>query len=109
MTPALMLIAAQAADPTVDTPPSKAEVCYAQVMMLIEDAMSQTGRVAGPSWFVRDWWDEKLTDAEREDDRQAEVLAAARARAEADPEGSDAEQGECVDEAIEAGAVPGWD
>jgi hypothetical protein len=90
------------------TPPVRAEVCHAQIMVMIEDAMRQTGRVAGPSWFVRDWWASRLTDVESGASRQAVVRAIVRALRIEDPEGSDAERKACVDEAIQAGAVPGW-
>ncbi|QTN18666.1 hypothetical protein HZ989_10435 [Brevundimonas sp. AJA228-03] len=104
MSAAILFMLAATADVT---PPVRAEICHAQIMIMIEDVMSQTGRVAGPSWFVRDWWALRLTDAQSDASRQAEVRALVRAFRSADPEGSDAERKACVDEAIEAGAVPG--
>ncbi|HEY1225279.1 MAG TPA: hypothetical protein VGE54_08645 [Brevundimonas sp.] len=103
----LLLIALLAAE--VTPPPTHAEVCYARSMILIEDAMAETGRVAGPSWFIRDWWDEQLTDAQRDDARLAAVQAHVRARMAEDPAAADEEGQGCVDEAVKAGAVPGWE
>ena len=103
----LLLIALLAAE--VTPPPNHAEVCYARSMILIEDAMAQTGRVAGPSWFIRDWWDQQLTDEQRDDARLAAVQAQVRSRMVEDAAAAEAEGQGCVDEAVKAGAVPGWD
>ena len=107
MTVALLLMLAAAAE--VTPAPTREEICYARSMILIEDAMAETGRVAGPSWFIRDWWDERLTDDQRDDARQAAVKAQVRERMGDDAEAAEAEGQGCVDEAIKAGAVPGWD
>lgn len=90
-------------------PPERAEVCYAHVMLLVIESAEASGRVAGPTWFIRDWWDERLTDDQLGPDRQAAVLESVRARLAAEPEATKAEGDGCFEEAIKAGAVPGWD
>ncbi|MFN3353147.1 MAG: hypothetical protein ACK4Z5_06020 [Brevundimonas sp.] len=103
MTPTLLLLAVLASDP----PPSRAEVCHAHVSMMIEEALAENGRVAGPSWFIRDWWDERRTDAERETVRERHVSVGLRALKAADPEVWEEQRSSCIDEAINGGAVPG--
>lgn len=99
-------LAAVLSDPS---PPTRAAVCHAHVMLMIEDAMRESGRVAGPSWFVRDWWEERLSEAELEDAAQKALHDSLVARKAEAPDAFDAEQKSCVDEAIEAGALPGDD
>ena len=85
----------------------RAELCRAHVMLLIADAYKEAGRVAGPSWFIRDWWSNKLTDEQLKTERtQAVEAAVSRRRAEA-PARFDEERRVCIHEAIQAGAVPG--
>ncbi len=87
----------------------RAEVCYAHVMLLIEEAARETGRVAGPSWFIRDWWGEELDEAQSTDDREAVVKTAVAKRGTEDPAGFASERSACIQEAIKAGAVPGME
>lgn len=108
MTPLILLLATLQ---TAPAEPVRAELCLAHMNVMIADAMRESGRVAGPSWFIRDWWQERtpepgapgaLTPEQRTALEQAVVERKAR-----DPEGHGAELGSCVDEAIDAGAVPG--
>lgn len=90
---------------------ARAEICLVQIESLIVEASRETGRVAGPSWFIRDWWIARLPEpgepgALSEDERR-QAAADASARKAADPEGFAAERRGCIDEAIDAGAVPG--
>lgn len=97
--------------PPVEVPelkpvPARAEVCYAHVEALIADAMAETGRVAGPSWFVRDWWGQRLDETQDTDERLATVRVWLAARRTVDAVAYDAERHACIQQAIEAGAVP---
>jgi len=103
---ALQVVGPQAATP-YPADMQRAEICYAHVMILIEDAARETGRVAGPSWFIRDWWGAKLDAAQSTDDREATVKAAVKQRRVRDADGFAAEHSDCIQEAIKAGAVPG--
>ena len=105
----MMLVLALAASAPVEEP-ARAEVCLAHVNAMIAEASRETGRVAGPSWFIRSWWDMRLPEdgapgaltAE-----QREVLEASMPqRRAADPDKHTAELQSCVDEAIEGGALP---
>lgn len=105
---AAVLLSVLAADP--DPQPPKAELCLAHMNTMIAEAQRETGRVAGPSWFIRDWWTAKLPE-----DGGAEALNAdQRSRLElsmpgrkaADPDGYRAELQACVNEAIDGGALP---
>ena len=103
---AAALLFLSAADPQ----PPRAELCLAHVNALIAEAQRETGRVAGPSWFIRDWWTARLP----EDGTPGALTAEQRTRLElsmaerkaADPDAYRAELGSCVDEAIEGGALP---
>jgi len=86
--------------------PARAEICYAHVEALIADAMAETGRVAGPSWFIRDWWGARLDEAQDTDERVATVREWLAAKRTADEAAYDTERHACIQEAIEAGAVP---
>lgn len=93
-----------------DPEPARAEVCLAYVNAMIVEASNETGRVAGPSWFIRDWWAERLPEpgapgALTEEQRTA-LVASMPARKAADPEKYQAELRSCVVEAMDAGAVP---
>ena len=103
---ALQVAGAQAATP-YPTDMQRAEICYAHVTILIEDAARETGRVAGPSWFISEWWDARLNDAQSTDDREATVKTAVEQRRVRDADGFEAERSGCMQEAIKAGAVPG--
>lgn len=102
---ALQVSGAQAAPYPADM--QRAEVCYAHVMLLIEEAARETGRVAGPSWFIRDWWGARLDEAQSTRDREAAVKAAVAKRGAEDAAGFASERSGCMQEAIKAGAVPG--
>lgn len=107
----LAATALQVAGAHVETPypadMQRAEICHAHVMILIEDAARETGRVAGPSWFIRDWWGARLTDEQSTDDREARVKTAVMQRRIRDADGFAEEHTDCIQEAIKAGAVPG--
>ncbi len=91
----------------LEPPPSRAELCYAHINAFIAEQMNATGRVAGPSWFIRDWWDEKLADGQERDGlRQAAVTEWLTGRQTTEGEAVKAELQACIDEAIEAGALP---
>jgi hypothetical protein len=88
-------------------PPTRAEVCYAQIEAFIADEMNTTGRVAGPSWFIRDWWAHKLAEGlESDTARQAAVAEWLARRQASEPEVVRAEKIGCIEEAIAAGALP---
>ena len=103
-----LLFAFLLADPA--PPPARAELCLAHVNAMIVEVGRETGRVAGPSWFIRDWWSARLPedgapDALTAEQRTALELSMAERRA-ADPDRRRAELQGCVDEAIEGGALP---
>lgn len=93
-------------DPTLD----EAQTCRAHMGLLIEDVAREGGQVAGPTWFIRDWWDRKAADAGAPDD-DGVAVAARRAELEqqrtTSPEAFQSGRGACVDAALDAGAVPG--
>ncbi len=97
---AAMLIGAQAEAPT------RAEVCHAQVQIFIQDVYQETGRVAGPSWFVLEWWVRRLAAAEQTPERVAKVREVVDRGRSADPAAFEAERRSCIEEAMDAGAVP---
>jgi len=93
-----------------DPEPPRAELCLAHINAMIAEAARETGRVAGPSWFVRSWWSAKLPDdgtseAWTEEQRTRLELSMPERKA-ADPEAYQAELQACVDEAIDGGALP---
>ena len=100
------LLVLTAADPTLE----QAQTCRAHMELLIEDVAREGGHVAGPTWFIRDWWDRQGEDAGAPDDEGEAVglikTGLTQMRAE-EPERFDAGRQDCVDTAIEAGAVPG--
>lgn len=108
MTALAVLLVALHASPSE---PVRAEVCLAHMNVMIADAMRETGRVAGPSWFIRDWWEARLPEAGTRDALTPEQRTALEQtlteRKARDPQRHDAERGSCLDEAIDAGAVPG--
>ncbi|MDO1560320.1 hypothetical protein Q0812_12860 [Brevundimonas sp. 2R-24] len=81
----------------------KAVYCLGAMELMIEESAA-TGHVAGPSWFIRDWWSER---AQLSDDGAQRALTAVRAAKARDAGAHDTALGACVDEAIAAGAVPG--
>ncbi|HYC74374.1 hypothetical protein [Brevundimonas sp.] len=103
-----LLLSLLAANP--ESPPPRAELCLAHINAMIVEAERETGRVAGPSWFIRSWWTAKLPEdgtAEAWTGEQRTRLELSMAeRKAADPEAFQAELQSCVDEAIEGGALP---
>ena len=104
MLAALLFLAAT--DPTLE----QTQACRAHMELFIEDVARESDHVAGPTWFIRDWWDRKAEEAGAPDD-DGQVIGLIKTgltlmRAE-EPERFDAERGDCIDTAIEAGAVPG--
>jgi hypothetical protein len=102
-----LLLAIVIPDPAV---PPRAELCLAHVNAMIAEASRETGRVAGPSWFIRSWWSERLPEegapgALTAEQRTALELSIPERRT-ADPVTSREELQSCVDEAIEGGALP---
>ena len=83
--------------------------CRAHMELMIEDAARDGGRVAGPTWFIRDWWEIRAEEAGASDDEAERAAAriALGAKSTAEPERFAAERSACIDTAIEAGAVPG--
>lgn len=102
--PILLLITADA--PTLE----QAQACQAHMEIMIEDVARGGGHVAGPTWFIRGWWERKAAEAGAPEDDSAELAAAKTglgAMRTAEPERFRGERQACVDTAIEAGAVPG--
>ena len=86
--------------------PTRADICQARIEGMIEEAAAATGNVAGPTWFIRDWWEARRTEAGGErDDAWMVVRETIDARA-MDEAARTAELQSCVDEAIAAGALP---
>ena len=105
---AALLLSVLAASP--DPEPPRAELCLAHVEAMIAAAERETGRVAGPSWFIRSWWTARLPEDGAPEAWSAEQRArlglSMAERKAADPEAYRAELQSCVDEAIEGGALP---
>lgn len=109
MTPLILVFAG--VFQTAPAEPVRAELCLAHVNVMIAEAVRETGRVAGPSWFIRDWWEER-TPASGEagtltPEQRAALERTLAERKTQDRARHDSELGSCVDEAIGAGAVPG--
>jgi len=100
------LLALTAADPTLE----QAQACRAHMELFIKDVARESEHVAGPTWFIRDWWTLKAIEAGAPDDDGATLKALKsnleQVRAET-PENFAAGRQACIDKAIEAGAVPG--
>lgn len=107
--PMLALVLVGQAPPPPE--PARAELCSAHIEAFIAETAQATGRVAGPSWFIRDWWAARLPEdgasGALTDEQRAALVAALPARKAAEPEGFQAERAACLQEAIDAGAVPG--
>jgi hypothetical protein len=105
----LMLVLALAASAPAEEP-ARADLCLAYINTMIAEASRESGRVAGPSWFIRDWWAARLPpegDPLALSTEQREALEASMPRRQdADPEAYRAGLQSCVDEAIEGGALP---
>ncbi|MDP1913577.1 hypothetical protein [Brevundimonas sp.] len=89
----------------------RAELCSAHIEAFIVEQAEATGMVAGPSWFIRSWWSARLPEdgapEALSDEQRTALIAAMPDRKAADPEAFGAEREACLDEAIDAGAVPG--
>ncbi len=100
----LLLLTADA--PTLE----QAQRCRAHMELFIEEVAAESEHVAGPTWFIRDWWTLKAIEAGSPDDDDATIDGLKRGLAALRAEHShqfDAERQSCVDTAVEAGAVPG--
>ncbi|GAA0650957.1 hypothetical protein [Brevundimonas lenta] len=90
--------------------PARAELCLAHVNAMIAEASRETGMVAGPSWFIRDWWTDRLPEDASSGALSAEqrmaLEASIVARKAVDPDKYRAELQSCADEAIDGGALP---
>ena len=105
---AALLLSVLAANP--DAEPPRAELCLAHVNAMIAEASRETGRVAGPSWFIRSWWTAKLPEEGAPEawaaEQRTRLELSMPERKAADPDGYRAELQSCVNEAIEGGALP---
>ena len=101
---AALALSACASSPAAPEP-SRADICLARMEGMIE-AAAATGNVAGPSWFIRDWWEARRAEAGGErGDAWTVVRQTIDVRA-MDEAARAAELQSCVDEAIAAGALP---
>ena len=104
MLAALLFLAT--ADPALE----RAQTCRAHMELFIEDVARESGHVAGPTWFIRDWWTLKAIEAGAPDGDGAALEALKsnleQLRTEA-PDRFAAGRQACVNRAIEGGAVPG--
>lgn len=102
--PMLALLAADA--PSLE----QARTCQAHMEIMIQEAARDGGPVAGPTWFIRDWWRLKAIEAGAPEDDETELAAATAVlgvMSVTEPKQFSARRQACVDIAIEAGAVPG--
>ena len=101
-----ILLALTVPGPTLE----QAQTCRAHMELFIEDVARESEHVAGPTWFIRDWWTLKAIEAGAPDDDGAALKALKsnleQLRAEA-PENFAAGRQACVDTAINGGAGPG--
>ena len=96
ITTLLLVLAIEGLEP----PASRAEICHARINAFIADQMNTTGRVAGPSWFIRDWWAGRLTEGlESDEARQAAVTASLAQRQTSEPELVRNETSDCIEDA----------
>ena len=95
---------------TGDPQPARAELCLAHVNAMIAEASRETGRVAGPSWYLRDWWTARLPEEGQAGaltaEQRAQLELSMAERKAVDPETYRAELQSCVGEAIDGGALP---
>lgn len=108
----LLLGASQTAAAAAEAaPPSRAELCAAHIEAFIAAEAKASGMVAGPSWFVRSWWMMRLPEdgepGALSDEERKTLISSLTAREASDPEAFKNERGGCIQEAIDAGAVPG--
>ena len=88
----------------------QARTCQEHMEIMIGDGAREGGHVAGPTWFIRGWWEQKASEAGAPEDDSTELAAAKTglgAMRTAEPERFRAGRQDCVDTAIDAGAVPG--
>ena len=100
------LLALTVPDPTLE----EAQRCRAHMELFIEDVARESAHIAGPTWFIRDWWTMRAIEAGSPEDDDAIVEGLKQELAALRVEHSDrfdAGRQSCVDTAIEAGAVPG--
>jgi len=104
------MLAALLALATSDATLEQAQTCRAHTELFIEEVARESDHIAAPTWFIRDWWDHKAEGAGAPDDSGRTVglikIGLEMMRAE-EPERFGAERQDCVDTAIDAGAVPG--
>lgn len=110
LTTALIALGLGFASPQDQTaPPDVAERagrCHETMEMMILEAGAD-GHIAAPTWFIRDWWAERVPEAaDTHERRTADQQALVRLKAE-DPDAFLAERRACVNTALDAGAVPG--
>jgi hypothetical protein len=95
----------------LETPPlEQAQTCRAHMELMIEEVAAAGDHVAGPTWFINSWWDRQAmaAGAPEDDGRVINLIKTGLLLMRADePERFDAERQDCVDTAINAGAVPG--
>ncbi|MCS6627785.1 hypothetical protein N0B44_33270 [Roseibacterium beibuensis] len=93
-------------DPTLE----QAQACRAHMELFIEDVARESENIAGPTWFIRDWWNVKAEEAGAPDD-DGQIVGLIKTRLTLmrtdQPERFDAERQDCIDTAIDGGAVPG--
>jgi len=93
-------------DPTLE----QAQTCRAHMELFIEDVARESENIAGPTWFIRDWWTLKAIEAGSPEDDDAIIaglVEGLRTLRVETPEQFDAGRSACIDTAIEGGAVPG--
>jgi hypothetical protein len=103
--PAVLALAVVAADPTLE----EAQTCRAHMALFIAESAHDSGRVPGPSWFIRDWWVDRAIDAGAPEDDDAIIAARVEELRQLKTTAPDAFQrgrSACVQEAMAAGAVP---
>lgn len=100
------LLALAVANPTLE----QAQTCRAHMELFIEEVAKESDHVAGPTWFIRDWWTLKAIEAgapEDDDEIIAGLVEGLRELRSETPDRFDADRSACIDTAIEGGAVPG--
>lgn len=97
-----------AGSPVLNERDARTIECIVKVDQFIA-RISAEGPVAGPTWQVRDWWDKRSWDIdERVRERELEKARAHAAEFTASrPADAEAAQTDCVQEAIDNGAVAG--
>ena len=95
---------------TAASEPARAELCLAHINAMIAEEANATGRVAGPSWFIRDWWSARLPEDGSPDaltaEQRTQLELSMSERKATDPDAYRVELQSCVREAIDGGALP---